>query len=300
MIYNLVLAGSQLKGLAYIGTLRALEELKLTHTIKNICGVSSGAIFGLLIFLGLNYERLFELAIKICKYDLIRSTEKINISNILELYGIESGENIKKILRVVLETKTKKKDCTFRDLEEVFPEKTFIVVGTNVTENITEYFSKDTTPYMKIIDAIRISISIPMIFTKQEYKNNLYVDGGIGCNIPMDYFKNDIEHTLGICVSSPNYLTDITSVESYMFRIFRILLDNIDNYIIERYRDNIVEILVDYNYLNIDINEDKTRYLINAGYEQFKTEIYKTRFSDYLEINSIINSLITNIENRDK
>lgn len=300
MIHNLVLAGSQLKGIAYIGALKALEELKLISNIKNICGVSSGAIFGLLIFLDLNYERLFELAIKICKYELMRSTEKINISNILELYGFESGENIKKILRVILEKKTKKKNCTFRDLEELFPEKTFIVVGTNISENTIEYFSKDTTPNMKIIDAIRISISIPMIFTKQEYNNNLFVDGGIGCNIPMDYFKNDIEHTLGICVSSPNYLTDIKSVESYMFRIFRILLDNIDNYIIERYRDNIAEILVDYDYFDINMNEDKTRYLINAGYEQFKTELYKTRFANYLEINSIINSLITNIENHDK
>ena len=81
MIHNLVLAGSQLKGIAYIGALKALEEMKLISNIKNICGVSSGAIFGLLIFLDLNYERLFELAIKICKYELMRSTEKINISN---------------------------------------------------------------------------------------------------------------------------------------------------------------------------------------------------------------------------
>ena len=50
MFTNIVLAGSQLKGIAYIGVIKALEELKLIKNLKNICGVSSGSIFGLALF----------------------------------------------------------------------------------------------------------------------------------------------------------------------------------------------------------------------------------------------------------
>ena len=45
MFTNIVLAGSQLKGIAYIGVIKAIEELNLVKDIKNICGVSSGSIF---------------------------------------------------------------------------------------------------------------------------------------------------------------------------------------------------------------------------------------------------------------
>ena len=43
MIKNLVLAGAQLKGVCYIGILKALEELNLLKDIKNVLGISSGS-----------------------------------------------------------------------------------------------------------------------------------------------------------------------------------------------------------------------------------------------------------------
>ena len=52
---NLVLQGGGVKGLAYIGALRCLEENN--YVIKNIAGSSIGSVIGALIIAGYNsYE----------------------------------------------------------------------------------------------------------------------------------------------------------------------------------------------------------------------------------------------------
>jgi len=296
MFTNIVLAGSQLKGIAYIGVIKALEELKLIKNLKNICGVSSGSIFGLALFLELNYKSLENLIMKVLNYKNIKTTNKINIANILEYYGVENGANIQKIIEIILEKKTGNRKCTFKQLSELFPGKKFIVGGTNLTENKAEYFSIDTTPDMEVIKAIRISISVPLVFTKVTYNDCIYVDGGVTCNFPIDYFKDDMENTLGICVSSVKYMSDISSFETYMARIFRALLDSADAYIINRYRDNIIEILVDYNYMTVDIEDNKKNYLIDSGHEQFLRNIKKTIFKDSVIMRKVLNDIILNIE----
>ena len=58
MIHNLLLSGGQIRGLSYIGVLKALEELDLISDVYNICGVSSGSIFALAYCLGFKSHEL--------------------------------------------------------------------------------------------------------------------------------------------------------------------------------------------------------------------------------------------------
>ena len=65
MITNLVLAGAQLKGVCYIGVLKGLEELDMIKNIKNILGVSSGSLFGLVMYLGFSSYALENMVLKL-------------------------------------------------------------------------------------------------------------------------------------------------------------------------------------------------------------------------------------------
>ena len=58
VIKNIVLSGGQIKGISYIGILRALEDLDLLNNIENILGVSSGAIMSFAIALGLSSKQI--------------------------------------------------------------------------------------------------------------------------------------------------------------------------------------------------------------------------------------------------
>ena len=298
MITNLILAGAQIKGISYVGFLKALQELQLFNGIKNICGVSSGSIVGLCFFLEMSYLSIEKLVFEVVNYENIKNNKNINITDLFELYGIESGNNIIKIIEIILEKKTDNRKCTFRDLQKLYPNKKLIIVGTNLSNNQTEFFSIDNYADMEIAKAIRISISVPLIFTRIKHKEDIYVDGGVSCNFPMDYFKNDMEHTLGVCVSSLNYISEITSIDTYLSRVIRILIDSNDKYIKERYNKNIIEIVVDYDYADINLGVQKRKYLLDCGYDQTLMNIKNKIFYKYFQIKKIINNIITKIEKK--
>uniref|UniRef100_A0A6C0B5H6 PNPLA domain-containing protein n=1 Tax=viral metagenome TaxID=1070528 RepID=A0A6C0B5H6_9ZZZZ len=296
MIKNLVLAGAGVKGISYIGVLKALRELQLFENIKNICAVSSGSIAGLCFFLEMSYSSIEKIIFEIMNYETIRSDTTVNIVNILKSYGIESGDNIIKIIGVILEKKTNNRNCTFKDLKKLYPDKKICIVGTNISNNKMEYFSIDTTPDMKIIKAIRISISVPFLFTSVTHNTDIYVDGGISCNFPMDYFKDDLKNTLGVCISSPNYISDVDNITTYFGRIIRILMDTNDTYIKTRYYKNIIEIIVDYDYTSINFDKKKREYLLDCGYRQTLINIKQTIFNPEIIIKKTLNNIIDEVE----
>ena len=211
MIKNLVLGGCQLKGLAFIGAIRYLEELEIISDIENVCGVSSGSIFALGLCLGFNSEELEAISLKLSIYDL-KSTTNNNVFKLFENFGFDNGSQFVKLFKIIIEKKTGNSDCTFKELEKFTGNKNLIVIGTNLTLCKSEIFSKDTTPDMKVYEALRISISFPLVFTKVCLNTYCYVDGGVMANFPIDFFKEDIDKTLGIVVNSRKDLSTIESL----------------------------------------------------------------------------------------
>ena len=299
-IKNLVLAGAQSKAFAYIGVYKALIELDLVRGIRNVCGVSSGSMIALLICIELDYITCENIIYKVINYENLKTFQSGEIFNILETYGLETGENIKKILYFLLEKQTGKRHCTFRELIEIFPSKNLIILGANITTGESEYFSADTTPDMEICDAIRISISVPFVFTSVKYNNLIYGDGGLINNFPVDYFNDELEHTIGCCVSFLGDYTDITSFSTYISRVFSMMCNYGQEIIYERYRDNIIDIVIPYVSIidSMDIDKHKTTF-INSGYNQFikkikKLPIYKTISHKFI-IKDVLDELIEKI-----
>ena len=299
-IKNLVFAGAQAKGYAYLGVYKALIDLDLLKGIMNICGVSSGSMMALLICIELDYMTCKNILYKIVTFENLKTFKSNEIFNILETYGLETGENIKKIIYFVLDKQTGNRHCTFKELNDIFPSKKLIIVGANITTGQSEFFSVDTTPDMEIYDAVRISISIPFVFTSVKYNNLIYGDGGLINNFPIDYFNDDLEHTVGCCVSFLGDYTDITSFTSYIGRVFSIMCNYGRDIIFERYSDNIIDIVVPHiSIIDIlTIDKHKTTF-INSGYNQFikkikKLPIYKTISHKFI-IKDILDNIIENI-----
>jgi predicted acylesterase/phospholipase RssA len=62
-----------------------------------------------------------------------------------------------------------------------------VVCGSNITKGKPEYFGVDTHPCMSVSLAMRISCSIPLIFTPVVFNGDYYVDAGLYSNFPLDY-----------------------------------------------------------------------------------------------------------------
>ena len=279
VIKNLVLSGAELRGITYIGVIRAIEDLSIYDSIENILGVSSGAIFAMTLVLGLSSIQLEKIIMSISLEQLF-NFKTDDILSIAETFGIDDGEKITRIFKVLFRKILKDENATFKDLHNFNPKKNLIISGTNLSNKNCDYFSFETTPDMPLHIALRISISIPLCFKAIKYKNNLYIDGAFSNNFPINFFTKDISNTLGVMISSvKSNNQNIDALSKYMLSVTDCVLGIMPNYLKHLYKQNIIEINVKYNILEFKFNQNVKRYLIDTGCEQFKQQ-YKELFGD--------------------
>lgn len=204
-IKNLVFEGAGIRGIAYSGAIKILEEKKLLQNVERVGGTSAGAITALLLSLGYNANEISE---------LINSTsfKKFNdgkfllfggIHRLKKYYGWYRGKRFENWLDKVIQVKTGNSEISFKELHEKGYKDLFIT-GTSINMQRLFVFSEETFPQMKIKDAVRISMSIPIYFEaifmnnagnvikhpKNKLGLHVMVDGGILANYPIRLFDS--------------------------------------------------------------------------------------------------------------
>lgn len=191
---NLVFEGGGMKGLAYVGALEVLQEKGIYAQIERVAGASAGAIMALL--LGLNYsaEDLRGLFWSLCFKDFLDDSWGIvrDGRRLLFDYGWYKGERLRDFVARLIEQHTGTRHCTFAQWEQLRAKKHFrelYIVGSNLSTGFSEIFSAQHTPHLRIADALRISMSIPLFFAAQRNaRGDVYVDGGLLDNYPLHLF----------------------------------------------------------------------------------------------------------------
>lgn len=196
-ITSLVFSGGGSKGIAYLGVLKKMEELKgdmdIEIDVKRVICVSIGCLFGLVLMLNYDYTEIEE---EILEKDL-KSLQDIKVSNFVSRYGLDSGKNIVRWIETLIIKKGLSKDTTFSELYN-HTQKQYQVLATNLNKHKFTIFDHINTPNVKVTDAIRMSIAIPFIFTKVMYNGDVHVDGGLISNFPMYLVEKDIPEVLGV------------------------------------------------------------------------------------------------------
>jgi len=287
MITNLVLSGGANKCLVFVGALKSLEELQLLPHITNYAGTSGGAIIALLLVLGYSVNNIIELYHTLDLYDLLN----INSDNILHFfdnYGLDNGDKIVNIAKIVIRKKTHNENITFKELY-VQTHKHLVITGTCVEKETVEYFDHINTPDMPVYLALRISISLPFIFNRVMYNNMTYVDGGLLEYMPIHYFKN-IEQTLalGIKNNSTQTIDPIHSIDAFIYKLlcalYRVHQDNL----LQTFKKQIIVYDIDVNGTEkLDLSTKLN--IIDIGYNE--TNIF---FKDII-IQHIIDEMIDSI-----
>jgi len=204
---NLALEGGGIRGLAYAGALKILQEKGVLKNIENVAGTSSGAITALMISLGYNSYEIdsFFQSLKIQQFndgkDILGKIYRMKNE-----YGIFKGEKFERWLSVLIKNKTGSANTTFNELHQLHLAgnnfKDLYCTGTNITQQQLQIFSWQHTPLMQLKTAVHISGCIPVYFKpvaintlgqevsikKNKNAYDLYVDGGMLCNYPINMF----------------------------------------------------------------------------------------------------------------
>jgi NTE family protein len=185
--YFAIFAGGGVRGTAYIGALKALNEVNVELT--GYASSSVGAVIASLLavghspaelqalLLGVNYQQFRDLHLPFGKD-----------------FGFFKGDGLYNWLKENIEAKfygednlCKVKPVTFSDLD-----KDLIVIATDVSNAGFKEYSRVKTPDVEIAHAVRASVSVPGFFKPVWEQDSCLVDGDVINNFPIWKESSDI------------------------------------------------------------------------------------------------------------
>lgn len=301
--YTCLFGGGAIRGVSYIGAVKALEELGIIP--DRLAGSSVGSIFAALLAVGYNAEELKDIFIKV-NFELFKD---ISIG-LGPLFAISKGEVFLEWVRELIEKKyygeNYKKGVnpavTFKDIK-----KNLVVITTNLSNFECKEFSKFDTPDYEIASAVRISCCMPGLMKPIEYNKTLLVDGDLQKSWPMwklsKHLLNDDERILEFRLEGNYESNDISGI-NYANAVYSCMTAISTSFITNIYGnkdkfDYIVLNTGDIVVVDFNINEAKRNDLINSGYNQtisYFKDILIEKKSKIRHNYSIIQAHITKIQ----
>jgi len=269
--YALLFGGGAVRGLAYCGAIKALEELNVGSDI--IAGSSVGSIIAGLMAVGYSAEEITDI-LKQVNFELFRD---LNLS-LGANFALSKGEVFLDWIRELIERKYygekyKKgshKAVTFADID-----KSLVVITTDLSNFECKEFSKFETPDFEIATAIRISCGMPGLMKPIEYNNRLLVDGDLQKSTPMWKLSKNLQPADARILEfrlegdfegkEKNTIEYLNSIYSYATctgtRFITELYGSRDKY------DYIVINTGDLNIVDFNISDEKRNQLFKIGYD---------------------------------
>ena len=185
-----VLSGGGMKGIATLGALTEFQKAGWLHGVRRFAGTSVGAVLATMLALDADMNAMFENHVLNFTYD-----SSYDIAGLDKTFGLDTGEGLQKWIDGLLgEAKT----ITF---QEVFQHhgSTLLICASNLNTKKAVIFGPETHPQMRVAEALRMSCGIPLYFAATTYKGELYVDGALTNNFPVEAASANGHHrVLGI------------------------------------------------------------------------------------------------------
>ena len=157
-----ILAGGGTRLPAHVGVIQALDELDAVG--DHIVGVSGGGIVAGLRAAGWSAEAMKTLALGVD----FRRFRDFSLYQLLFHGGLSSGDGFERWMDEQL------RGARFEDLP-----LNLHVVATDVRNGAPVVFDREQHPGMRVSQAIRYSMGIPLLFAYKEHNQHLMVDGSI-------------------------------------------------------------------------------------------------------------------------
>lgn len=223
---NLVFEGGGVKGIAYVGAMKVLKKEKILKSIKRVGGTSAGSINAVLFAAGFSNTETLNI-LKTLDFNDFKDDSWGVLSDMKRLkneYGWYKGDFFKEWIGDLLKKKTGSSNITFKALQE-HTNKELYVYASNLSTNFGEVYSPEHTPRMRVVDAVRRSMSIPLFFKAvRDDRDDVFVDGGAINNYPVklfdrkkyledenlmripEYYKKENQSLTTICPKSSSYI----------------------------------------------------------------------------------------------
>lgn len=164
-----------MRGIAMLGALAELQQAGWLTGIRRFAGTSVGAVLAAVLATHKNLDFIFERHVKTFKYPAA-----FDLSALDKSFGLDTGDGLRAWIDTVL-----REPITFQEVQEKYG-STLLVCATNLNTRASVVFGPETHPTMDVATALRMSCSVPLYFAAKTYEKELYVDGALTDNFPVE------------------------------------------------------------------------------------------------------------------
>lgn len=246
----------------YIGILQALQDMQFRF--RHLVGVSGGSIVAALYATGWDLTSLKALALQTD----FRQFWSFSVTSLLRTGGLCNGDKFEAWLDQQLQ------GVTFANLPYDLH-----VLATDINGGGPVVFNRLHTPHLKVSKAVRFSMSIPLFFSFQPFKNHIMTDGVIlsedalhhdwsGSGLPLICFrlKSDAE-------AKPVQTSRYFPLVSYIYMLIRTFMSAVSReYVHAEYWHNTIVINTgSISAVDFALTVEQKLELFNTGYQTAST-----------------------------
>lgn len=265
---RLVFSGGGIRTVSYLGVLEVLQEKGLLKNLREVCGVSAGALTACMVALGYSLEVISRF---VFLYDFgnIRSIEPEDAFDYMEQFGLDNGENLQALVKKILYYKGFPPHATFQDVANQPWCKSLRIWASDIQHMKPIEFSVRTTPTMPIVTALHASMAIPMYFipVKHPEDGRLLVDGALYDNYPISFLtEEELHSTIGVTFEFSSTPLPIPDFTTFLTVITASNTTPVYKQIAERYKHQTICIPTgEYPAMNFEASLDDRKRLVEMG-----------------------------------
>jgi predicted acylesterase/phospholipase RssA len=208
--HTLVISGGGTRCLIFADLLCRLESAGTLEKVEHLWGTSAGALLAAMYALTRSGARVKELLWSF-DFSSFRDVELTNILNIMNTWGMDDGTQLVRSLTMLLNA-----CCSGGSEKKLRDIPNLNICIADLTLHDTIVANSNTFPELRVVDALRATMSLPMLLRPFRAPNgHFWIDGGVRANFPF-HLVPDQDGTLGLGFVRPS-LSGPTSFGEYIF-----------------------------------------------------------------------------------
>ncbi len=184
--YLLVMKGGGVKGIAYVGALEVLREYQKHFEFNWFAGTSAGAITAALLASNHSVDELKKILLNKSFVDFLDNKKAI-IQTFYKNSGLFEAHSFVEWMNTLL---AKKYDSPVEVRLNKLDHRLTVYASTRNKSALEFDSNEEKSKEVNVAFAVRCSMSIPLIFTPQNYEGSKVYDGGLQNNFPLKKLLN--------------------------------------------------------------------------------------------------------------
>ncbi len=179
---RLIFSGGGTRCLAFLPALRTLERQHVLTEVQEWWGTSAGSLLATLLGITRSADRVQEIMHQ-TNFVRFRDVSLLNMVNFTSAWGLDDGLGMTAEIERILEiAHPGASQWTFADASGIH----IVVADLNVYQTVV--CSSTTFPTLRLVDAVRASMSLPVFYRPFRCPTNghIWVDGGLRAAFPWD------------------------------------------------------------------------------------------------------------------